>query len=178
MGEAWGREILCSSRCPKDCHAIATCYKSHPVQSSLAAGDPQHSSLCLTLQYRLKKAQNRTCSSWSAWLTSFELTCCRTWDMKSLLEGQPAVIYQITEVLFPLQSEHSVPLRAFGAGAALCMFLLLPLYVIEVLVQDSTQNFSKFPECWFVFPHPCNKASQAKGFLLHAPQCLTITLNS
>lgn len=144
----------------------------------LISGDPQHSSLCLTLQYRLKKAQNRTCSSWSAWLTSFELTCCRTWDMKSLLEGQPAVIYQITEALFPLQSEHSVPLRAFGARAALCTFLLLPLYVIEVLVQDSTQNFSKFPECWFVFPHPCNKGSQAKGFLLHAPQCLTITLNS
>lgn len=100
------------------------------------------------------------------------------WDVKSLLEGKSAVIYQKREVLFPSQGEHAERLcKHLGPGLLFARFCV-SLHVTVVLVQDSTQNCSEFPECWFVFPHPCNKGSQAKGFFLHVPQRLMITLNS
>lgn len=120
-----------------------------------------------------KKIPNRACFSQTTQLTPFELTCCKHWDMKSVLAGQHEVIYQVSQVYF-LCKVSRVSLQAFGAGAAFCT----SLHYHCLLVLDSTQNCSTFPECWFGFPYQCNKGSQTKGFFLCAPQCLMITLSS
>lgn len=123
-----------------------------------------------TAQWKKKKFQ-------TAWLTCFGVTIGKTWDMKPLLAGQHAVIYQTRQVLLPLQSENSECLwKHLGQGCFLHISVL-SLCVIVVLVLDSTQNCSKFPECWFGFLYQYNKGSQTKGFFLYAPQWPMITLS-
>lgn len=89
----WRRQILCSPRCPRT--VILLPPATSPTQCRAAwliLGDPStppHASLYSTGG---KKTQNRACSSWSAWLASFELTCCMAWDVKSLVR-RPACSY-------------------------------------------------------------------------------------
>lgn len=156
MDEAWGREILCSPRCPSTVTSLPL------ATSPTSAEQPARSQVTpallpmphFTVWGAGRKPQTRACSSRSAWLASFELTGCMAWDVKPLLEGQPAVIYQTRGVVFPLQSEHSEHLHKHLGQGCFLHVSLLSLHVTAVLVQGSTPNFSEFPECWFVFPHP------------------------
>lgn len=173
MGEARGREILCSPRCLKDCHSVATWYKFHPVQSSLA--DPRwpcHSSPCLILQYREKKKPNAE----RVLIVSLADTLWGhlLYDLGNEASvRRPACGYLPNErsVISFAKGALRAPLQALGAEVTFCTFLY---YHSIILLQDSHKTSVNSLTVGLFFPKHAIKEAKPR-----ASSCmLMITLNS